>query len=170
MNRLSIIVLGLGALTASAVSYADIYKCADDTGQVAFADAKTKSGYNSCKLVMRDESASVQNSGSNQRATGMKLANYTRAASPADFPKVDRQTQNARDDKRKQILLSELESEQKALQDAKKIYVDNSLPVGNLSGNVGSVKLDDKMQRLLTELDSHEKNIQLIQKEIAALR
>jgi hypothetical protein len=141
-KRLVIIVLSL--LAASTVAYADIYKCADETGQVAFADARTKSGYSSCKLVLRDESNPAPVSTATS-PSGMRAINYTKSASPADFPKVDRQTQTLRDDKRKQILLSELESEQKALQDA-------------------------KLQHLIADLDSHEKNIGLLQKELSAFR
>lgn len=139
-----LIIIGLILLAATSAAYADIYKCADETGQVAFADAKTKSGYSSCKLVLRDESNPAPTPAA-ARPSGMKSINYTRSATPADFPKVDRQTQTLRDDKRKQILLSELESEQKALQDA-------------------------KMQHLLADLDSHEKNIGLLQKELSAFR
>lgn len=139
-----LIIIGLSLLAASNLAHADIYKCADETGQVAFADAKTKSGYSSCKLVLRDESNPAPMPAAS-RPSGMKAINYTRSATPADFPKVDRQTQTLRDDKRKQILLSELESEQKALQDA-------------------------KMQHLLADLDSHEKNIGLLQKELSAFR
>ncbi len=140
-----IIIIGSSLLVASHIAYADIYKCSDETGQVAFADAKTKSGYSSCKLVLRDESN--QTAAVTQRASsGLKNVSFnSKSATPADFPKVDRQTQTIRDDKRKQILLSELESEQKALENA-------------------------KTQNLLADLDSHQKNIGLLQKELSNFR
>lgn len=74
-----------------------------------------------------------------------KSSSSTSTPSPSDFPHVDKQVQSQRDDKRKEILLSELETEQKALMSAK---------------NQGKP----------AEADLHEKNIELLKKEVGALK
>jgi len=101
-------------------------------------------------------------------STSNKTERSTRAKTPTpvNFPRVDSQTQNQRDDKRKQILISELETEQKALQDAKKAYAESAPPFSRDT----SGKTDEKIQRLQADVDAHEKNVQLLQKELASLR
>lgn len=115
---------------------ADIYKCNGDAGVPAFVDGQTKANYKNCTLMMRDN-------GSPSRSNSSPRAAQT--ATPADFPRVEKQVQNQRDDKRKQILLSELETEQKALAGAKN-------------------------QGAQAEASSHEKNIELLKKEVGALK
>jgi Domain of unknown function (DUF4124) len=72
-----------------------------------------------------------------------KRAPSTRTATPASFPKVDAGTQNQRDGKRKEILQAELDAEKQALDEAKKAYAE--------------------------EVDAHQRNIDLLTKEISNL-
>jgi len=54
------------------------------------------------------------------RDNGTQAAsNKQQGTTPSNFPKVDKQTQNQRDNKRKAILLSELDAEEKALASAR---------------------------------------------------
>ena len=73
------------------------------------------------------------------------LSNKPVSSRPSNFPQVDQYTQNQRDDKRKAILQSELSTEQQALESA-------------------------KSQHASTEIEQHQKNIQLLQKEVGALK
>ena len=116
----------------SALSWADVYKCTGDGGAPTFVDSNTKANYKNCQLIMR-------NNGS--QAASNKQQNLT----PSNFPKVDKQTQNQRDEKLKTILMAELETEQKALALAKNQQTD-------------------------LDIEMHQKNIQLLQKEIGALK
>jgi hypothetical protein len=113
------------------------------------------------------------NFGTNTNSEG-KRAPSARTASPASFPKVDADTQNQRDGKRKEILQSELEAEKKALDDAKKAYTEGeSNPEvyktkdGKTFRNVP--KFDEKMKGLQTDVDAHQRNIDLLNKEINAI-
>ena len=116
----------------SASALADIYKCTGNGGAPTFVDGNTKANYKNCQLIMRDN--------------GTKAApSNSKSPSPSNFPKVDKQTQNLRDDKRKEILLSELSTEQKTLETAKN-------------------------QQAQAEIALHTKNIELLQKEISALK
>lgn len=80
------------------------------------------------------------------RDNGAKVgASKTQSPTPSNFPKVDKQTQSLRDDKRKEILLSELNTEQKSLETA-------------------------KIKQAQAEIELHTKNIELLHKEVSALK
>ena len=132
MKKIIIYTLCTCAAFFSTLSLADIYKCNGDAGTPTFVDGNTKANYTNCKLMMRDNGTQVTTS---NRQT----------PTPSNFPKVDKQTQNQRDDKRKQILLSELDNEQKALETAKN-------------------------QHLQSDTELHQKNIELLHKEVNALK
>jgi hypothetical protein len=80
------------------------------------------------------------------RDNGSKVgASKSPSPTPSNFPNVDKQTQNLRDDKRKEILLSELNTEQKSLETA-------------------------KIKQVQSEIELHTKNIELLHKEVSALK
>lgn len=74
-----------------------------------------------------------------------KAKSASKNPSPADFPKVDNATQQARDGTRKQILQKELDTERAALTQAQ-------------SAN----KADD--------IKLHQQNIQMLEKELASVK
>jgi len=162
-----LLISGLIVGSFSFVAHADIYKCVGDSGIPAFVDGKTKteSNYKNCVLFIRDDSTSGKSS------TKAGRQSQTKTATPADFPRVDRQTQSQRDDKRKDILQQELEAEKQALEDAKKAYAEGeSNPEMFTSANGKRFrnvpKFQEKMQKLQSDVDTHEKNIELLQKEL----
>ncbi|MBA3696953.1 MAG: DUF4124 domain-containing protein, partial [Methylotenera sp.] len=101
-----------------------------------------------------------------------------RTSTPESFPKVNKQTQNLRDDKRKSILQSELEAEKAAFEEAKKDYAEGEsnpevYQKKNANGSTSTFrnvpKFEEKMKNLQADVDSHQKNIELLQKELDAL-
>jgi hypothetical protein len=97
----------------------------------------------------------------------------TRTATPASFPKVDEGTQNQRDSKRKEILQNELDGEKKALEDAKRAYAEGASNPEVFKTKDGKTlrnvpKFDEKMKGLQAEVDVHQRNIELLEKEINA--
>lgn len=132
MKKMIVYALCTFALAFSSISIADIYKCTGDGGAPTFADGNTKTNYKNCQLIMRESGTKA-------------ISNKQQTATQSDFPKVDKQTQNQRDDKRKQILLSELDSEQKALEASKN-------------------------ERSQADTQLHQKNIELLHKEVNALK
>ncbi|MFM9913559.1 MAG: hypothetical protein ACKVN9_08515 [Methylophilaceae bacterium] len=74
-----------------------------------------------------------------------KAKNSSKNPTPADFPKVDSATQQARDGTRKQVLQTELETERAALAQAK----TNNKP---------------------DEINLHNLNIQMLEKELASVK
>lgn len=103
--------------------------------------------------------------------------------SPANFPKVDSNTQKQRDAARRKILEDELESEQKALEQAKKDYAEGeSMPEvfkTTIPGKDGKPQVvthrnvaafEAKMKALQENVDLHQRNIDMLEKELAGLR
>ena len=181
----------LVALLLPLLAHAEIYKTVDAEGRVTYSNVKIK-GAKKLDLEPADTSFGT-GTGSGDGAT--KRAPQTRTATPASFPKVDAGTQNQRDGKRKDILQGELDAERKALEDAKKAYAEGesdpevsqiTKPVTTVVGrtpdgkpitktvNVTNkfrnvAKFDEKMKTLQADIDAHQRNIELLEKEINAI-
>ncbi|HEU4709084.1 MAG TPA: DUF4124 domain-containing protein [Methylophilaceae bacterium] len=161
MNKKLVLLLCL--LGSIHPAWAEIYKKVDENGHVTYSNVPIKGG------VKLDLEPPVSTAPASPAAKPR-----VKTPTPANFPRVDKETQNRRDDKRKQILTEELESEKQALEDAKKAYAEGeSTPEvyrtkdGKIRRNVP--KYEEKMQRLQAEVEAHEKNIQLLQKELSTL-
>lgn len=152
---LGLIVTGLCLAT---LARAEIYKSVDANGHITYSNIPAKGA-----TRLNLEPPGPANSGADR-------ASRAKTATPANFPRVDRQTQSQRDDKRKQILQDELVSEKQALDDARKARADAELASAanrNNKANPNQAKPDDKLQ---TDINAHEKNIQLLQKELDSLK
>ena len=178
------------ALTLPFSAQAEIYKQVDAEGHVTYSNVKTK-GAKKLELEPADTSFG------NDAKESPRRAPATRTATPASFPKVDAETQKQRDDSRKEILQSELEAEKKALEEAKNAYAEGeSKPevyqkhttkqvtkvVKNANGTTSTVtesvpvtetfrnvdKFQEKMNALQADVDAHQRNIELLEKEISA--
>ncbi len=112
-------------------AFADIFKCIDQ-GTITITDSNTKENFKRCTLIT-------------EHKTQPRETKLPASAQDSTNVKVDAQTQEARDSKRKQILLSELKTEETALQHAR------------LNG------LDQDEQL-------HQKNIELLHKEISRIK
>ncbi len=151
---------------------AEIYKHVDADGRITYSNVKIK-GAKKLDLEPADTSFGTGASSSDgQEGNKPKRPPSARTATPASFPKVDAGTQNQRDGKRKDILQSELDAEKKALADAKKAYDEGAAkpevfrtPTGQIRRNVP--KFDEKMKNLQAEVDVHQRNIDLLEKEIS---
>lgn len=162
----------LAAFLLPQLAVAEIYKHVDADGKITYSNIKIK-GAKKLALEPADTSFGTGDSGSDSGETATKKrVPATRTATPASFPKVDAGTQNQRDGKRKDILQGELDAEKKALEDAKKAFADGQAnpeiyrtKEGKTFRNVP--KFDEKMKGLQAEVDAHQRNIDLLQKEIS---
>lgn len=150
--------------------FADIYKHVDADGRITYSNIKSKD-------AIRLEFDPDANVISNDRKKSTPVSKPS--ATPSNFPNVDKQTQANRDGKRQEILQSELDSEKTALEAAKKAYADGAanpevFHKKNANGSTSTFrnmpKFDEKMKALQADIDSHENNIKLLQKELDALR
>lgn len=90
----------LGLIAMNDTVQAQIYKHTDANGRVTYSNVPIKGA---TKLDIEPPSPN--------EAAPPPRQNRARTPTPADFPRVDRNTQNQRDSKRKDILQSELEIE-----------------------------------------------------------
>lgn len=131
---------------------AEIYKAVDADGHVTYSSTPIKGGK---KLNLEPLPTMVP---------------QAKATSPADFPKVDEETQKVRDDKRHSILQDELETEQKLLEEARQNLNEVSPEVymgaeGKTYRNMA--KYEDKIKELNEQVVLHEKNIAEIKTELS---
>jgi hypothetical protein len=162
-NYLPLIALIVAMLSGNA--FAEIYKRVDADGRITYSNVKTKGA---TRLELDPDANTISNE--RPKSTASK-----RTPTPEGFPRVDKNTQNQRDDKRKDILQSELESEKSALDQAKKAYTEGESNPEVFKTKDGKTlrnvpKFEEKMKNLQAEIDSHQKNIELLQKELDSLK
>ncbi len=174
MKKLIAILTIFQAITA----FADTCKYQDAEGRVIYSNMPMK-GAKKIACFGTDGNAG---SSSSPRSTGGSKAKATQNPTPAGFPRVDSNTQKARDSTRRTILQDELAVEQKALEQAKKDYADGEADpetfkttIAGKDGKPQTVtrrdvaRYDEKMKKLQDAVDLHEKNIQMLQKELGNL-
>ena len=120
---------------------ADIYKYVDENGRVTYSNVPSKGA----KKLDLDPLTSVPAPKPRLRSDAPAAA---ASSTPADFPKVDADTQKKRDTTRRGILEEELRSEEKMLEEARRAYDEGSrtLKLGEESKN--SPKYQERMARL----------------------
>lgn len=91
------------------------------------------------------------------------------APAPAGFPKVDAATQKSRDDVRHKVLTDELATENRLLDEARAAYA-NGAPPPTPEERSAPQKYAERVVRLRQAMSLHEKNIQALEKELAAKR
>ena len=146
---------------------AEIYKHVDSEGRVTYSNVKIK-GAKKLDLEPADTNFGGDNSAT---IRSEKRVPQAKTATPGNFPKVDSGTQTQRDSKRKDILLSELEAEKQALALAKQAYVEGESKPEVYKGANGKTfrnvaKFEEKMKSLQADVDAHQRNIDLLTKEI----
>jgi hypothetical protein len=136
---------------------ADIFECVDDSGNRRFTNIKSEA--KGCKTLNVAPPNAVPPP---SPAPGAKAGDgRARAATPSDFPRVDAQTQQRRDNDRRRILEQELNNEQKLLDEARKELADQE---GIRLGN------ERNYQRVLDRVEPYKKRVKLHEDNIANLR
>jgi len=156
------------SLTVPTAAVAEIYKHVDADGRVTYSNIKSKGA---TRLEIDPDASNI----SNDRAKAKSSSTSKRTATPDSFPRVDKDMQNQRDGKRRSILQNELDAEKAALEEAKKAYSEGeSNPEVYRTANGQTFrnvpKFDEKMKSLKENVDNHQKNIELLQKELDSLR
>ena len=151
LNKLLMVVAAFFALPA----WADVYKCVDDDGHVTYTNTKPSSKAK-CSALSRDQRVST--------VPGRAAS----TPSPAGFPKVDGDTQKARDNDRRKILDQELATEQKNLDQAKKELAEQEAVRTGDERNYQRVI--ERLQPFKDKVALHERNLEALKKEIGNLR
>ena len=151
MTRCSLALLI--AAVAMPVSAQTIYKCIDANGGTLISNTRVDKN---CKAVVSGPESSM----SPPPPPRAKSVGASANPSPAGFPRVQEDTQKARDTDRRHILDQELAGEQRNLEQARK-------DLGEQEALRGS---PERMAPYRDRVAQHERNIQAIQKELSNLR
>lgn len=141
-----------GTIAWSAVVGAEVFKSVDSNGRVTYSNVPSN---NADKV----ELAPLNTIPAPKRKP--------QVATPADFPKVDNDTQRKRDELRRKILVDELAAEQRQLSEAKKALAEGEAV--RLGNERNYQKYLDRVQKLKDDVTMHEKNVQALQRELGKL-
>ena len=133
-----------------------VCKYLDAEGNIHYVNVPPEKGWKKLSCGVGDEGArSVDRS--------------TRSPTPPGFPRVDADTQKGRDDMRRKVLSEELWTEEKLLLESRAAYGDGAPnPLPDEMSN--AQKYADRLAKLRQAVSLHEKNIEALRKELAALR
>lgn len=149
-----------GATPCAALAQSsDIFMCVDDQGNKSFQNVGSGKG---CKRMDVGPVLSLP-------ASRMPRAADDRAsASPAAFPKIDRDTQRSRDTDRRRILDDELRAEEERLARLRTEY-NNGEPERRADERNFAL-YQERVQRLREDMARVETNVGALRREIALLR
>jgi hypothetical protein len=165
--RLGLLLALVGAGTASAVTLSekaresgcaskpvyitgDMYKCATQSGASSYFNVPGAGG----------------GAGA---SSGSQSIRSSKASTPPGFPRVDADTQKGRDDVRRKVLSDELASEEKLLAESRSLYADGA-PPPLPEEKADAEKYRSRIARLRQTVSVHERNVEALKKELAAIK
>ena len=157
--RLRAVLWGVSMIAVSpAWAQADIYVCVDADGQKTYTNSPTS---RACKRLQIQPLLSVP-------APRVQNAPTANPVQPANFPRVDRDAQRARDIDRRRILEEELKSEREKLFRLRSEY-NNGQPERQ-GDERNYARYQERVARLQEDIERAEANISSLNRELAALR
>ncbi|HTT13573.1 MAG TPA: DUF4124 domain-containing protein [Burkholderiaceae bacterium] len=156
-------LLSTSLLTAVVRAQSDIYLCVDDEGHKTYTNTGNTKG---CK---RQEIAPVVTvPGPRLPARNAGGNGLEQRATPANYPRVDDDTQRARDGDRRRILEDELRAEEDRVARLREEF-NNGEPERR-GDERNYARYQERVQRLQEDIQRGENNIVALRREIAALR
>ncbi|HVN35058.1 MAG TPA: DUF4124 domain-containing protein [Casimicrobiaceae bacterium] len=128
----------------------NMYKCATRSGASSYFNVPGATG-----------GAGAASSGSAARSA--------KGSTPSGFPRVDPDTQKGRDDVRRKVLSDELATEEKLLAESRALYADGA-PAPLPEEKADTEKYRARITRLRQNVSVHEKNVEALKKELAAVK
>jgi hypothetical protein len=156
--RCVLCLLGLSALPLT--SHAQIiYKCVDEDGGTRFTNiAAEAKGCQAVSMIPFEKPPAP--TASSAPSTPRPQSRAAPPATPANFPRIDRATQQARDSDRRRILEQELGLEQKLLEQARQ----------ELAADQGAGSQQPRIEAQQKRVRTHEENVSSLRREISNLR
>jgi Domain of unknown function (DUF4124) len=149
-------------LSAASSAWADICKYIDTDGNVHYSNVAPEKGW---KRV----SCSDSDNGPQKRVGPAENVSARTTPTPTGFPRVDAGTQKGRDDVRRKVLVDELAAEEKLLAEARTVYADGA-PVPLPDERASADKYRERISKLRQIVGVHQKNVDALKKEIAAVK
>jgi hypothetical protein len=140
--------------------FADVYKCVNPNGDVLFTNDRVEAKQKNCQPIT--VTPAIVSSPPPVRGSD------ARTPTPGNFPKVEPQVQQQRDNDRKKILETELVNEERNLQVAKKELAEQeSIRLGS---ERNAQRMLDRIEPFQKKVKLHEDNIANLRKELGNLR
>ena len=146
--RRRVLAAGLACLLWAQYALGEIYKFVDENGHVTYTNLP-RPGAKKLQLGLSGAKPSAQESKIDRKRAAA-------APTPGSFPRVAPDTQGKRDDMRRKLLLEELGSEQRGLSAAQSARAHH--PPG------------PELDRLGESVRLHERNIEMLNKELGHLK
>lgn len=134
------------------LAHAEIYKFVDENGFVTYTNMPRPGA--KPQMVIPD----ISRPNAAPATTDKKARSSGKIATPGYFPKVDTGTQSKRDDMRRQLLVEELRSEER------------NLAASRSELSQGSRRPGADVGKLTEAVRMHEKNIEMLNKELSHIR
>jgi hypothetical protein len=154
------LLLALAGAMRGGDACADICKYIDPAGNIHYQNVAPERGWKKLGCSTTDDpTVRPGNGGTVARA----------APTPQGFPRVDATTQRGRDDMRKKVLVDELAAEEKMLVESRTQYADGA-PAPLPEERTDAERYRARIARLRQAVALHEKNIEALKKELAAIK
>jgi hypothetical protein len=168
------IALVLSALAFTAAAQGEIYKYVDPaTGAVEYTNQPKKGAVrmNSGDTLseMGTGNKAAKNKGAAGNANGRTVNASNNASAGTAMASVDASTQKSRDGTRRQVLIDELTSEEKLLNEARSSFNEGK-PLPMADEGLGSPKYIDRVKQLEKSLRVHGRNVVALKQELANLK
>jgi hypothetical protein len=152
--------LAAAAAGAHAQAQGTVWKCIEADGRAHYTNIKKETEGKQCTVVTKEVSVVSPPPPPSRSAAAEKAG--------SGFPKVDRDTQKARDESRRRILEDELFAEEKGLVDARaKLAAQEAVRYGD---EQNYQRVLDRLKPFQDAVERHERNIAALRKELASLR
>lgn len=148
--------------SAWAVAQDDIYLCINDKGMKEYRNNDIAKN---CKKVSLPAGTSVPASASVRKPAP---ASTPVAGTTGDFPRVDGAMQKTRDAERRQILLDELQREERQLAELRQAF-NNGEPERR-GDERNYAKYQERVAAMKAELARSEKNIEALKREMSSVK
>ncbi len=159
MARTPLYAVATLALLATPLAFGQeiVWRCMQD-GRAHYTNIKKETIGRDCAVVVREVSV----------VHSQSVPQPQSSARPANFPRVDPETQRLRDDTRRQILEDELNAEVKSLAHARAQLAEQEAVRNGNERNYQKVL--DRLQPYQETVERHERNVMALQKELIRLR
>lgn len=155
MRKVILALLFLLPVTAGA----EIFECMEPSGNKLFTSDPKEARAKGCKAMNLGPPNTI--SGTKPQSQPKPASGSASIPTPKDFPRVDKDTQKARDNDRRRLLEQELTNEEKLLAQAKKELAEQE------SVRLGS---ESNYQRVLNRLEPYKKKVSLHENNVANLK
>ena len=155
------------SLLASMSAQAEIYKYVDPvTGAVEYTNQPKKGA---TRMNTADSLSEMGTGNKPSKGSTVRVSTTSNLNSGSAAASVDAGTQRTRDGTRRQVLVDELASEEKMLNEARSNF-NNGKPLPMADEGLGSPKYIDRSKQIEKTLRHHERNVASLKQELSNLK